>query len=138
MDYDQRIEALETRVLALERARSKTARFVPPSFEEVEGYIKAKGYNVDANIFYEYFTEGNWIDSTGKKVRSWKQKAVMWNNSGYGKTNGIKKTKLFQIPGRNCSVKGCRMPAVYHVTDGDYDNYKCSDHMPEKVKEKFC
>lgn len=48
------------------------------------------------------------------------------------------KIRLFPIKGKNCSVPGCGMPAVYKDTSGTYDNYKCSEHMPEKVKAVYC
>ena len=30
--------------------------------------------------FIEYFTETNWIDSKGNKVKSWKAKLQVWSN----------------------------------------------------------
>ena len=40
--------------------------------------------------FYNYFTEGNWVDSKGNKVKNWKQKLLTWN--GYaGSSMPIKK-----------------------------------------------
>ena len=56
-------------------------RFIPPSLEDVTKYINENNYtNVDPNNFYDYFTKTNWIDSNGKKVKSWKGKIVTWNN----------------------------------------------------------
>ena len=52
----------------------------PPSFEEIKKYIDDKKLNVDAEKFFNYFTEGNWIDSKGNKVRNWKQKILTWNS----------------------------------------------------------
>ena len=43
-----------------------------PTIEEV------RDYNVDYQKFYDYFNEGNWIDSKGNKVRNWKQKIITW------------------------------------------------------------
>jgi len=51
-----------------------------PTLEEIENYIKEKNYNVNPNVFYEYFEANNWIDSKGNKVKSWKQKLVTWNS----------------------------------------------------------
>lgn len=50
-----------------------------PTLEEVEQYIKEKQLKVDAKQFYDYFSEGNWIDSKGNKVKNWKQKLLTWN-----------------------------------------------------------
>lgn len=53
-------------------------KFIPPTFEEVEAYAKERGNKVDPQFFYDYFTEGKWIDAQGKPVRNWKQKMVSW------------------------------------------------------------
>ena len=54
-------------------------KFVPPTLEEIENYCKEKNYNIDTQFFYEYFTEGNWVDSKGNKVKNWKQKIITWS-----------------------------------------------------------
>jgi len=53
--------------------------FMPPTLEEVENYVKEKKLSVDGKHFFEYFNEGNWIDSKGNKVRNWKQKILTWD-----------------------------------------------------------
>ena len=68
----------------------KKKEFVPPTLEEVKDYVSEKNLKVNAEQFYNYFTEGNWIDSKGNKVKSWKQKLLTWN--GYvGATKENKK-----------------------------------------------
>ena len=47
--------------------------------DDIKKYINEKGLNVDAEKFYNYFTEGNWIDSKGQPVKNWKQKLLTWN-----------------------------------------------------------
>jgi len=59
-------------------------RFKKPSFEEVDSFIKEKKLNVDAKKFFDYFEAGNWIDSKGNKVKSWKQKLLTWDKYGAG------------------------------------------------------
>ena len=50
-----------------------------PTIEEVRDYcINVRHNNVDYQKFYDYFNEGNWIDSKGNKVRNWKQKIITW------------------------------------------------------------
>lgn len=61
-------------------------KFIPPTLEEVEDYIKERGCSVDAKFFYDYYTEGNWTDAKGLKVRNWKQKLITWEKKG-GNTN---------------------------------------------------
>ena len=36
--------------------------------------------NINAETFYNYFTESNWVDSKGNKVKNWKQKLITWNS----------------------------------------------------------
>ena len=43
-------------------------------------YVAEKGLSVDPVKFFDYFTEGNWIDSKGNPVRNWKQKLLTWDN----------------------------------------------------------
>jgi len=52
--------------------------FVPPTLEEVKAYVAEKGYSVDAEYFYKYYSTGEWIDSKGNPVRNWKQKLITW------------------------------------------------------------
>lgn len=57
----------------------KKKEFIAPSLEEIKKYVLDKKLNVDADKFYNYFTEGNWVDSKGNKVKNWKQKILTWN-----------------------------------------------------------
>lgn len=58
------------------KGREKS-RFTPPTIEEVKQYFVDNGYRVDAaERAYKYYSDGNWCDSEGKQVRSWKQKMV--------------------------------------------------------------
>lgn len=52
--------------------------FVPPTLEEVKAYVQEKGYSVDAEYFYKYYSVANWVDSKGNHVRNWKQKLITW------------------------------------------------------------
>lgn len=71
------------------KTRKKT-EFIPPSFAEVQMYIEEKGYDVDAKVFFEYFTDGNWIDSNGKEVKNWKQKIITWASRSNNKNKNEK------------------------------------------------
>ena len=54
-------------------------KFVAPTLEEIQQYIQEKQLKVDGKQFYDYFTEGNWVDAKGNKVKNWKQKLLTWN-----------------------------------------------------------
>ena len=51
---------------------------VPPTYEEVLEYAKEKGREDIAKEFFDYFDVGEWVDSKGNKVNSWKQKFLTW------------------------------------------------------------
>lgn len=70
--------------------------FSPPSLQEIQKYIIEKNLNVDANRFYSYFTEGNWIDSKGNKVKNWKQKVITWSNHTYKTKNNNNQVDMFK------------------------------------------
>lgn len=58
------------------------ARFVPPTLEEVQEYARSRKSDVDPKKFWDYFDAGDWKDSEGKPVKSWKQKFITWENKG--------------------------------------------------------
>lgn len=61
-----------------EEEDSGKKRFKPPTLEEVKEYAKKRDMLSLAQTFYEFFTEGKWVDSNGKKVKNWKQKFITW------------------------------------------------------------
>lgn len=61
--------------------------FSPPSLADINAYIKEKQLIIDGKAFFDYYTETNWTDSKGNKVKSWKGKILTWNN------NEVKKQK---------------------------------------------
>ena len=69
--------------IRLDKTRSDKTRsdkiYIPKTLDEVKEYAHGKGYADDLAIrFWDYFTEGNWVDSKGNKVRNWKQKFMTW------------------------------------------------------------
>lgn len=81
------------------KKNKREKKFIPPSLEEVKSYVAEKKLSVNAEQFYNYFTEGNWIDSKGNQVKSWKQKLLTWN----GYSNNQKETKKTNFEGREYS-----------------------------------
>ena len=51
-------------------------KFSPPTYEEVLEYAKSRNREDLARKFFDYFTEGNWVDSKGNKLKNWKQKFI--------------------------------------------------------------
>ena len=57
---------------------SKNNIYSKPTLEEIENYVKEKQLKVNAKSFFDYFEAGDWKDSKGNKVKSWKQKLLTW------------------------------------------------------------
>lgn len=51
----------------------KEKRFKKPTLEEIQEYCKARGNNIDAQRFYDYYETDNWKD-----VKNWKKKLITW------------------------------------------------------------
>lgn len=64
--------------IELEKEKEKRKRFVPPTQEEVQAYCDEKGYNIDVQFFFRYYTASNWKRRDGTPVKNWKQTVVTW------------------------------------------------------------
>jgi len=91
--------------------KRKKKHFVPPTLQEVKDYILEKKYTVDAERFFEYFTESGWVDSKGNSVRNWKQKIITWSSYGSNgetatspRTIDLDKQAIYEA---NLREKGC-------------------------------
>ena len=62
--------------------RGKTARrFVPPTVQDVEAYIREKGYGVDAVRFVDFYESKGWM--VGKnRMKDWRAAVRTWASSG--------------------------------------------------------
>lgn len=69
----------------------KMKKFIPPTLDEIETYINEKNLSVCGRDFFNYFEEGDWVDSRGQKVLNWKQKILTWEKNGVGKRNIVDK-----------------------------------------------
>ena len=68
-------------------------KFIAPTLDEVKEYITKKELKkVDAKQFLDFFTESNWVDTKGNKVKNWKLKLLTWNNYDAGKQDKPKQT----------------------------------------------
>ena len=60
-------------------SKKKTAsRFVPPTVEEIEAYCAEKGYNIDAEKFFDHYSATNWIRNGNVKIKDWKAAVRLW------------------------------------------------------------
>lgn len=61
---------------------------INPTLEEIKEYANKRDLKyIDCEYFYNYFNDNNWIDSKGRKVRSWKQKMLTWEKHEKEKKN---------------------------------------------------
>jgi uncharacterized protein YdaU (DUF1376 family) len=57
--------------------KEKESKMSPPTLNDMETYFNEKGYSKQhAKTVFDYYTEGDWNDSEGRPVRSWKQKCI--------------------------------------------------------------
>lgn len=57
-----------------------------PQLIDIEEYCRANGLSVDPQAFFNYYQAADWTDSSGRKVISWKQKLLTWENNGLNRT----------------------------------------------------
>jgi len=89
-------------------------------------------------IFYHHYNKKGWVDGNNIPLTDLRSALVSWRNKNYQFEKSQAKQKLFPIPGKHCSERGCGMPAVYKwSSNSGYDFWACSKHLPEKVKEKY-
>jgi hypothetical protein len=76
-----------------DKSNTNKGKFVPPTLEEIKQYIadNPELANVEPLGFLKYFTDGDWVDSKGNKVRNWKQKFRTWSShrrDGFSRKTG--------------------------------------------------
>jgi hypothetical protein len=61
-------------------------RFIPPTLQEVQTYILAKGYSIDAEAFVAFYSSKGWF--VGKnKMKDWKMALITWEKRPGGSNN---------------------------------------------------
>jgi hypothetical protein len=111
-----------------------------PTPDEVTAYAESIGFKLNGEQFCDFYESKGWKIGKSPMV-SWKAAVRTWKHHDLSKQSvqemvAIKKTKLYPITGKSC--RKCKMPAVYKDGSGGYDTYLCSEHLPEKVKLKYC
>lgn len=60
--------------------KKKSARFIKPTVEEVDAYVKEKGYRIDAENFVNYYESKGWL--VGKSpMKDWKAACRTWEKN---------------------------------------------------------
>ena len=76
----------------INKKKKRKSVFHKPTLEDVIEYAKSRNSSVDPKEFYDYFEAGQWIDSEGKQVISWKQKFITWESNGRKKGKNDQRT----------------------------------------------
>ena len=59
------------------REKARAARFAPPTVQEVQDFVSANGFTVDANYFVDYYTSNGW--KVGKNpMKNWQATVRRW------------------------------------------------------------
>lgn len=91
-------ESKENNITNKDGESKKRTAFLPPSLEEVQAYIKQKGYSVDAEAFIAFYSSKNWY--VGKnKMTNWRMAVVTWSKRP---SNGASRTPSSATT-RNCN-----------------------------------
>lgn len=69
--------ALDTRYSIYDTRYTRESK---PTLDEIEAYVAEKGLTINAKDFFDFYDANDWKDSKGNKVKSWKQKALTWQN----------------------------------------------------------
>lgn len=72
------------------RNTNEFERVVTP--KKIKDYCSEKGYSIDCDEFYEYYSNNGWTDKNGKPLISWKAAVISWaKNRKYQNSKGSKK-----------------------------------------------
>lgn len=76
-DNDNESDNVNDNDIDIKKSKGKTSRFTPPTIQEIQDYIKEKGYSVDAEAFFAFYDSNGWL--VGKnKMKSWKSAITTW------------------------------------------------------------
>lgn len=79
-------------------AKEKTARFVPPTVEEVQAYCDEKGFTIDAQYYVDYYETRDWRLKDGKKMSKWKNSVNTWVHNDKERKQPKKSNDLPRLP----------------------------------------
>ena len=60
-----------------DKAKS-VSRFVAPTLDEIQGYCKEKGFNLDAAAIYDHYTANGWVQGKNKPIKDWRAAVRQW------------------------------------------------------------
>lgn len=61
-----------------DKKKKKSISFIPPTIDEIRAYCQEKGYDIDVEFFFNYYSSSNWKRKDGSPVLNWKQTVITW------------------------------------------------------------
>lgn len=101
-----------------------------PSFEEVKEYVEAKGYEMDPEAFFDYYSETNWLKKNGQPIVDWKASVRTW----------ARREREFKKSGQygNGSKPAIEPPKYKELKpDPEVDAVEMPDEIREKINKVF-
>lgn len=104
--------------LTAKKPREKAKPFTPPTYEEIDQFIKEKGYQVDSKAFWGHYQANGWM--IGKnKMKDWKACIAQWEARDKKEPKKVEKARTGFPPGfdpsRQCNPaethEACRIRA---------------------------
>ncbi len=59
--------------------KGKAKRFIKPTLQEIEDYIKEMGWNDDPGAIYDHYEANGWKQSGGNGIKDWKAAVRNWH-----------------------------------------------------------
>lgn len=75
-------DSLELGEDKVKKPKKRTSKpFSPPSLQECREYYESKNFTFPLEFFFEYYSQSDWHDVGGKKVKNWKLKMLTWQHN---------------------------------------------------------
>lgn len=75
---------LNTKESNTNKSNTKRYKFVPPTVEEVEAYVREKGYKVNAQRFVDYYASKGWTIGRNSPMKNWQAAVRTWASNDFG------------------------------------------------------
>ena len=62
----------------IEKDKEKTARFIPPSLDEIRDYCIERNNGIDPEKFFDHYTANGWTVGKNKKMVNWRAAVRLW------------------------------------------------------------
>lgn len=92
-----------------------------PSFEEVADYVRQMNYDMDPEVFYDYYSEVEWTKKNGQPIKDWKATVRSWE----------RRSKKWQAEADK--VSGPRVPDYKPV---HYEGVAMPDEMRKQIEAR--